>query len=190
MPQLKVLLCAVGKSGCSSLTDIICSINKNRPTDKPRMRVGPWELGCGYNVAHPSRLGINKTSYRSWSRIAFVRDPLERLLSGYLSKCGGADPGGPQICSDVFGGPNVTFAAAAAKAAAGDVGWMRQHAWSHFQRQYEFCGGLEDGWLVHRIQNRSSMPLVLAALLQDHGRNPGLEPSLYVQLVSNTCTCA
>ena len=112
LPQLKMLICLISKSGCTSLTDMTCSINKNRPSYMPRTRIGAWEQGCTYNVAHPARFGMNKTAYSNWPGIVFVRDPLERLLSGYLSKCMGADPGGHETCRSVFGERRVPFAVA------------------------------------------------------------------------------
>ena len=111
-----------------------------------------FELGCSWFSAAPSNQGLSNAHVEAvlrhevwgWTSAVFVRDPLERFLSGYISKCTpGHDPD-RFICERAFGATNATFAQAVAKVAAlAAAGRDFPHgsAGDHFRRQSAFCGG-------------------------------------------------
>ena len=91
---------------------------------------------------------------REWQKVVFYRDPMERFLSAFLSKCnrGSGDNDGSQHCYNFlkqhhFGRGVKGFEKAVRKLALLDreVGHSEQLAAghdAHFARQAEFCGGL------------------------------------------------
>ena len=155
-PQRKLLVCATEKVGLQMFADLTCSLAKQHaPSDAPRVVKAAgslWEQGCGWYAAqacNSKRLQMNATSLQAvladpaWSRAVFYRDPLERFLSGYRSKCeSGHDPD-RWICDTVFGSYNASFDHAVAVASA----WNNRRAlppgkaFDHFRPQSDMCMG-------------------------------------------------
>ena len=123
-----------------------------------------FELGCTWLSASPLNVGMSDeqvwSAFRheprdessssemrgaaNWTSAVFLRDPLERFLSGYISKCTpGHDPD-RYICDWIFGSPNASFAHAVAvmeSAAATGLDLPAGTAGDHFRRQSSFCNG-------------------------------------------------
>ncbi|MDC0525935.1 sulfotransferase family protein [bacterium] len=83
--------------------------------------------------------------FHNWTSAVFLRDPLERFVSGFLSKCtDGHDPD-RHICASVFGATDATFAQAVAvmeQHARNGTNLQRGIAQAHFRWQSSFCNGL------------------------------------------------
>jgi hypothetical protein len=123
-----------------------------------------FETGCGFATATPEGpIGINMltawrlltaprdaTAAHPWTRVVFVRDPLERFLSGYLSKCTPGHDIDTHLCSRTFGHGNVSFRLAAQRihASGHDLPSCsrRRDVWDcqaddHWRMQSSFCNG-------------------------------------------------
>jgi hypothetical protein len=74
----------------------------------------------------------------AWHKAVFWREPLERFLAAYDSKCGGRDRDGELHCENAFGNPRTTLAEAVRALAASNV---TNHN-THFLAQSAQCGGL------------------------------------------------
>ena len=205
VPAIKLAVCDIPKTASTTTTDALCSLNGHAVQENAlqmsghKVSSGQVHKNCSHYASIPQRFfssdavcETNSILHNSsgWQKVAFVRDPLERFLSGYLSKCLGQDKGGEGIRQDVFGmGRHVGFRDAAAKAAAGTVNqssWRYRGflgAWGHFRPQHLFCGGIAgtDGfmqdtagkarvdWTVLPLTSRAVLPNALAAAAQVHG---------------------
>ena len=82
----------------------------------------------------------------TWHKAVFYREPLERFLSGFRSKCEPGHDADIFHCTSAFGTQRSTFVNAVQHLAAMDD----QHKDAdqsidvHWQRQARFCGGLEN----------------------------------------------
>ena len=75
---------------------------------------------------------FNHESGEDWTSAVFVRDPLERFLSGYISKCTDNHDPDRYICARVFGARDASFArAVAVMGAAADAGVEPEGQLSH-----------------------------------------------------------
>lgn len=92
------------------------------------------------------RMMINKT----WHKAVFYREPLERFLSAYNSKCGAkwpkhGDRDGPKHCFQEFHKFPISFSDAVTRMGESEP---RNRSWGrhneHFVEQARFCGGLKD----------------------------------------------
>ncbi len=155
VPSHRLLFCVIDKNANTAFEDLLCSLARDSQPAWLRWAASVWrtwadfELGCQWEATSPTRMGMSLAEARAaferrtpgWTSAVFVRDPLERFLSGWLSKCtDGHDPD-REVCSDVFGAPNASFAQAVATISAleGDLpeGWAQ----AHFRLQSSFCGG-------------------------------------------------
>jgi hypothetical protein len=162
-PRHGLLLCTIEKAANSALCDLACSLERTgahaRWWDRLAAQVRTpdgFELGCTWNTANAATLGLSDAdvwrAFRhgtaagqsNWTSAVFVRDPLERFLSGYISKCtDGHDPD-RYICRRVFGRTDAPFASAVAtmgRAAAAGADLPRGAPEDHFRLQSSFCGG-------------------------------------------------
>ena len=157
VPQRKMLICATEKVGMQMFADLMCSLGKwHSATDAPKTVVHrdqfEWEEGCDWHIAQacdPRSHNMNSTMIEEllarpdWHKAVFYRDPLDRFLSGYRSKCeDGHDPD-RWICEQVFGEQDVTFDRAIATAASWDNARALPpgKAYDHFRLQSDMCMG-------------------------------------------------
>jgi hypothetical protein len=77
-----------------------------------------------------------------WHKAVFYRDPIERFVSGYISKCIPGHDKDRFHCTDAFGKRNATFAEAVAAVSKMDsrTSSHEQQIDVHFKRQSRFCG--------------------------------------------------
>ena len=156
LPSHKLIFCDISKNGNQAFSDLLCSIA--RWEEQPhwlRRLASRWrssedfELGCSWFTSNPYSLGISDSragrlvahEEPGWTTAVFVRDPLDRFLSGYLSKCTeGHDPD-RHVCRDVFGAERVTWEQAVRRINATE-GYLRDGtAEDHFRLQSRFCNG-------------------------------------------------
>ena len=131
VPERKLLICATEKVGLQMFADLTCSLSlaHNKSDESPKViktHGAEWERGCSWDSSQACGPVHNWNAANlldafvdpEWSRAVFYRDPLERFLSGYMSKCeDGFDPD-RWICEQVFGQYNASFDQAVAMAAS------------------------------------------------------------------------
>ena len=102
----RLLFCSIEKNANSAFSDLICSLDHSgAPASRPswwqhlaaRFRsTDDFELGCSWQTTSPVNLGMTEEQVwdafesDTWTTAVFLRDPLERFLSGYISKCTGS----------------------------------------------------------------------------------------------------
>lgn len=146
LPQYNLLFCYVEKVACTSFNDVFSQLRMR--FDKTAVRTeGPegWLQGSLYT------LGIGKEQIeammvnKSWHKAIFYRDPVERFVSAFRSKCEGADGDGDYFCSQAFDSKYSTFHEAVDKLfAKRHEPWWNETVNEHFKRQSSFCGGLHN----------------------------------------------
>lgn len=73
-----------------------------------------------------------------WRKVVFYREPLNKFLSAYRSKCERADADGAIWCFNAFGNSCISFHDAIALAYSNRI--KRD---PHFAKQSDFCGGFQ-----------------------------------------------
>ena len=154
VPGRRLIFCLIDKNANTAFADVLCSISREARSSWRRWIETHWrtwadfELGCRWTSTSLLAQGMNSTELWSafwhrrpgWTSAVFVRDPLERFLSAYLSKCTrGRDPDF-EVCQQVFGHKYVSFAHAVQVLTAVDdlpPGWANDH----FRLQSRFCNG-------------------------------------------------
>ena len=158
-PAQRLLFCAIEKNANTAFNDLLCSLARARgrpPSLWQRVEAGwlrapkGFELGCTWGGANYAGVGMKEAelwdalSSAEWSHAVFVRDPIERFVSGYLSKCAPGHDSDRYICERVFGARNASLAqavavlAAAAREGRDLPGGVPQ---DHFRLQSRFCNG-------------------------------------------------
>jgi len=80
VPKLRLLMCRIDKNANTNMALLFNRLNEVE---------SPYDLGA----SQPEELGYSTTDLNaimknsSWRKAVFLRDPLERLLSAYISKC-------------------------------------------------------------------------------------------------------
>ena len=180
-PAQRLLFCSIEKNANSAFSDLLCSMNhaggagttswwqrlaaRVRTTDD-------FELGCTWVSANAHNVGMSDDAvwrafrhetHDRWLSAVFVRDPLERFLSGYLSKCTPHHDPDRYICKRIFGARNASFVhAVGVMAHAGATGrdLPAGTPGDHFRRQSSFCngavgsGGFDAMYVLHRSTSR------------------------------------
>lgn len=136
----------------------------------------PWQKNMGYSTAS---LRSALTDDR-WTKAIFYRDPLDRFLSAYLSKCtDGHDEEWDRnnICKPIFGSRSPTFAHAAAVVSRPGFSMPSGLAGDHWRLQKEFCAGYRGYDLVYLL-DRSTAAHDVASMMRRVGySDPSLEYS-------------
>ena len=101
VPERKLLFCAIEKNANTAFEDLLCSLTYEHYPSWVRWVFSTWrtwanfELQCFWGATFPPNQGVSlSAAYAAlrheepgWISAVFVRDPLERFLSGWLSKC-------------------------------------------------------------------------------------------------------
>jgi hypothetical protein len=101
VPERKLLFCAIEKNANTAFEDLLCSLTYEHYPSWVRWVFSTWrtwanfELQCFWGATFPPNQGVSlSAAYAAlrheepgWVSAVFVRDPLERFLSGWLSKC-------------------------------------------------------------------------------------------------------
>ena len=143
LPDPKILLCVPEKDASTSVHAMAHVANGKRPgTTLP---TDEFWWGLTPNRANMSVKDVrNALQSTSWQSAVVWRDPVERFLSAYVSKCLRGDHDGPRHCQRYLGflansTPSMSDVASALK---------RRHEpvcdWNaHWAPQACFCGGLD-----------------------------------------------
>mmetsp|Transcript_57743 Transcript_57743/g.161010 ORF Transcript_57743/g.161010 Transcript_57743/m.161010 type:complete len:751 (+) Transcript_57743:65-2317(+) len=145
VPKYRLLFCYVPKNACSQFNSIFNEMN-----GVPESDVQPWFGSSALRAFGWSKQQVAETiRSQQWYKAVFLRDPLERILSGYLSKClpnkdGTAEDFGEHCLGfedAVRRGEAPTFHEFLGRLETLDN--TRQGLLdAHFRPQSDFCGGL------------------------------------------------
>ena len=173
VPSLGLMVCTIEKNANTALSDLLCSLSRTgtmphglHELAASQLRTPEdFEYGCSWNSNNAASLSMSEAAVwrafghampvhraaahwpaQNWTSAVFVRDPLERFLSGYISKCtDGHDPD-RHVCTATFGSRNASFEHAVSVmgtiALRGpDADLPSGAAEDHFRRQSSFCDG-------------------------------------------------
>lgn len=142
-PQRRLAFCYVEKVASAQFNKLFNQLN--------HFQVSQWQESSWKNFGIDPK---NVTRRNGWFRGVFLRDPAERLLSAFLSKCtarpdGTVEDGGAFCAGEVL--PTNVSEGSAASVAAFEalvlrlLGKSRPQAGNpHFDPQRCFCGGLSE----------------------------------------------
>jgi len=146
VPEHKLLFCYMEKVGCTNFNNLFRFLRERY--DPSQAEMGPWQRN------NPVERGVAKLKLKdllidkSWHKAIFYREPMERFVSAFRSKCEGADgKEGHDHCKHMFGNENVSFDEAVSQirkfdANHGDDIAAEKALDEHFRQQTDFCGGL------------------------------------------------
>ena len=128
LPEHKLLFCRIHKAGSTAINLLL-----------PAIAPPPYPNHPSWTYYQASDYGLNATDMSrilqdsSWLKVVIYRDPLERFVSAYRSKCEDFD--GDKTCENVFHRHRPTFAEAIRRL------FLREEVSpdSHFLRQATTC---------------------------------------------------
>lgn len=177
IPEHNLLFCYIEKVGCANFNELFRRLRSRY--DESQIEGTIW----GKNS--PRKHHLNREDLEqilansSWHKAVFWRNPLERFISAFLSKCGGAHTDGQYHCKDQFHTANISFAAAVSAIAERDLEQLDRgeaiddlNFNKHFRSMGHFCGGLRNTLqfydTVEELETTTSHAKV-AALLETIG---------------------
>lgn len=168
VPEHHLIFCYIEKNGCTSFNRLFMNIRGQGDESRVWFRNSLAKFGMT-----PADL-VPLMTNASWHKALFYRDPLERFVSAYRSKCeGGHDRDGEMHCERAFGSKNASFAEAV-QSFVKYGGSLKTDA--HFTRQVAFCGGLES-----TLQHYDTVELLEASTAHDKVadmlRKVGVDPT-------------
>lgn len=138
VPEHKLMFCFIEKVACKSFNALFSKLRE--PYDS-RQGQRPWWRNT------PSKHNMDDADVErllqdpSWHKAVFYREPLERFLSAFKSKCEpGHDRDGELRCTFSF--PTLKYPPTFADT-VGLLGSSNHRFEPHFVEQHLFCGGLE-----------------------------------------------
>lgn len=145
LPEYRILFCSIDKVASQSFTHALglLRLSNGKPYSAREEKCRGVLASClGYTKEFLKERIVDET----WYKAVFLRDPMERLVSGYQSKCLSGHDADRYICFNQFGGDashvpsfkHVVEVLTQFEQGPGDPP-LNQH-WDH---QARFCGGLE-----------------------------------------------
>lgn len=197
VPNHRLIFCAIEKNANTAFEDLLCSLSHASDPWWLRWLTTGWvaaawrtwadfELPCMWAATHPDNQGLDgRTTWNAfyhkqqfsddqaseeWISAVFIRDPLERFLSGWLSKCTPGHDLDREVCTQLFGAPDASFARAVEVISSieGDVPDGLSE--DHFRLQSVFCNGtvgrgeFDYYFLLDRATSRQQVAQMLAAV--------------------------
>jgi Sulfotransferase family len=107
VPEYKLMFCYIEKVGCSMFNQFFRLLRIYHPSVSPEERA--WLAQSHFGRANPTHFNLTLRELKhmvnddQWTKAVFFRDPADRFLSGFKSKCGGADSDGGRHCRLAFG---------------------------------------------------------------------------------------
>ena len=150
-PERKVAICAIEKNGWTIMSPLMSLMNSVNLTHRL-----PSRTMCAYHNRNcPAAFGQewrNTSRLKGifddpdWRTAVVLREPIERYISGYNSKCNhsiATDRGGPKTCEHLLriAAPDVHLNSVAHRLTAPQI-WARGIKDPHWAPQHTFCGGL------------------------------------------------
>ena len=140
IPKHKLLFCYIDKVGCTMFNKLFFELEKKRPPPKKPKR-GIWFKNTP-EVHNLTKKDLEHAMMNpEWTKAVFYREPKERFLSGYTSKCVKGHDNDVNHCKKAFGLFDVSFEQVLHKLETED-GRKRAQEDVHFREAGEFCGGL------------------------------------------------
>ena len=145
-----LLFCRIEKDANTLFADFLCSLSRNHAAsvDVAPMHHrlwGTWDFedGCDWWSANGDDIVPTALASDAWTRAVFYRDPLDRFLSAYLSKCVPGHDVDTRMCGNVFPGAGYQPSFAFLVNAAGRDGWAppATEDGNHWKLQSRFCDG-------------------------------------------------
>jgi len=190
LPEHKLILCRIEKVMNTALTDLLCSLTKRilrrrKLPKRVKLKGGmEFEQGCHWSSNFPEVRGMSACQLQQalsdpkWTRVAFVRDPLERFLSAFISKCETGHDADTYMCAHVFESEQPSLRHAVQVISKASSPMPLGVAWDHWRPQSEFCGGrLRDQFQLITGVNRSSSHALVGGLLRHIGVDPIKQPA-------------
>lgn len=147
LPEYNLLFCYIEKVACTAFNDVFSQLRKRHDPKIIRTQGNKgWFQNSPYYRWYTKHDLEKILVNRSWHKAVFFRDPVERFVSAYRSKCMHSDYyDGNYFCHQAFGSDNASFADAAA-AMFDRRNWTDEDEMvnEHFKRQGSFCGGLHN----------------------------------------------
>jgi len=137
VPELKLVFCFIPKNGCTQFNLLMNALNGIPKLGEICTDSDPnyWSTWQHMLRTTDSAVLAAKLKDPTWTKAVFLRDPLERLVSGYRSKC---EP--PQECGTCMNFPDVDNASWPSFDQF--VEQLDHGSNIHFDSQSSFCGGL------------------------------------------------
>ena len=137
--EYKLLFCKIEKVADEAFTGLLQHMTDN----SNRFR---WGVNTPRSKNWTKAMLEDALADPAWHKAVFFREPMERFLSGFRSKCeAGHDRDGQQHCEHAFGtgvyNTTTGFQTAVERLAARPSNQPMDEHWEH---QGRFCGGLED----------------------------------------------
>lgn len=151
VPELKLMFCYIEKVGCKNFNDLFRYYRSR--FDPVQGDEHTWKRNT-FEVHNFSKRDIERAMRsKDWFKAVFYREPIERYVAAWSSKCGGADKDGWKHCYEQFGSNDTVFEETVNDVYLFDVEAEKralrheeQVNWTsfdpHWQRQADFCGGL------------------------------------------------
>jgi len=145
VPEHKMIFCYIEKVACTQFNHLFNTITGAKSIYLDWKWYRNSLKAVGWSKQQLEDAIVNP----AWHKAVFYREPMERFLSGYRSKCEeGHDSDGPNHCRPFFGKRFPTFPEAVNAVARmdqqmSDAEQMDQKSDVHWTRQTKFCGGLD-----------------------------------------------
>ena len=202
IPEYKLLFCYIEKVGCSMFNQFFRLLRIYHPSVSPEERA--WLAQSHFGRANPTHFNLTLRELKQmvnddqWTKAVFFRDPADRFLSGFKSKCGGADSDGGRHCRLAFGEtPNPKGGKPRPILDGSPVSFhhsidialnqsRRVFGNPHFKPAAHFCGGLAETInhysFVHMLE-KDTVSTHLKTLLDHLGVDPELADGLLERVV-------
>mmetsp|Transcript_148184 Transcript_148184/g.270024 ORF Transcript_148184/g.270024 Transcript_148184/m.270024 type:complete len:496 (+) Transcript_148184:99-1586(+) len=178
VPEHNLLFCYIEKVACTSFNDLFAGLRKRYdPTMIHTRKVQGWFQNDPYHRGYTKEDIEDILVNRSWHKAVFYRDPVERFVSAYRSKCEGQDTDGTWVCAESFGSPVASFPLAVERMKEIDERNDPEEEFKmnvHLRRQSSFCGGLQDTLKYYNTVEpleKSTARSKVIKLLEDVGAN-------------------
>mmetsp|Transcript_10333 Transcript_10333/g.15879 ORF Transcript_10333/g.15879 Transcript_10333/m.15879 type:complete len:333 (+) Transcript_10333:131-1129(+) len=144
VPEYKLMFCYIDKVGCTMFNKLFRDLRLItgdiiQAEANFQLRKDIWWKNT------PEHHQLSKSDLEdmladsNWTKAVFYRNPTERFLSAFRSKCEGYDNDGQDHCEMAFGNQTISFDAAMEFMQYSKLGEN-----AHFDPMHGFCGGLLD----------------------------------------------
>jgi len=93
VPKEKVIVCGIEKNAITLANHLVSALNNKK---MKWFQASPGALGLSQETVH------KRLDDPSWKKLVLYRDPVERFLSAYNSKCLRGDKDGPRHCEQAL----------------------------------------------------------------------------------------
>jgi len=166
VPEHSTLFCYMEKVACTQFNTLFRNLRQMK-------RCNVWFLNPPHEHQWNHDTVKDALMDRAWTKAIFYRDPFERLVSAFRSKCiAGFDPDAWSECWKTFG-HNASFVTVVTKLVQGKATVARWNP--HFRPQRFFCGGLTETYKYYDIKEHlesSTSGTKVTGMLQRIGANP------------------